>query len=210
MGRGGGGDGRGCSCSLMRGEAFAELAPGSASAHEPGGMWGRRAAGGAGAELRRRSGSSRRACYVVVEAPSSHRPGRRGRPFYSGKHRARHELQVIAARRGHPVGVRAAARLGADKKAEWIWGVLAELEAAGLVVLAHKGYQGSTHAKTPYKGRTSRNPRKTPTARTRNSARPASARTPSSRPGRSSGNSAAAPGKREAAKAIHVCRSATL
>ena len=32
-----------------------------------------------------------------------------------------------------------------DKKAEWIWGVLAELEAAGLVTLADKGYQGSTY-----------------------------------------------------------------
>ena len=39
-----------------------------------------------------------------------------------------------------------------DKKAEWIWGVLAELEAAGLVTLADKGYQGSTYAKIPYKG----------------------------------------------------------
>jgi hypothetical protein len=40
-----------------------------------------------------------------------------------------------------------------DMKAQWIWGVLAELEAAGLVVLAGKGYQGSTYAKIPYKGR---------------------------------------------------------
>ena len=32
-------------------------------------------------------------------------------------------------------------------------GVLAELEAGGLVVLADKGYQGSTYAKLPYKGR---------------------------------------------------------
>jgi DNA uptake protein ComE-like DNA-binding protein len=38
-----------------------------------------------------------------------------------------------------------------DKKAEWAWGVLAELEAAGLIVLADKGYQGSAYAKTPYK-----------------------------------------------------------
>ena len=30
-----------------------------------------------------------------------------------------------------------------DKKAEWTWGVLDELEAAGLVTLADKGYQGS-------------------------------------------------------------------
>jgi hypothetical protein len=39
-----------------------------------------------------------------------------------------------------------------DKKAEWIWGVLAELEAAGLVTLADKGYQGSAYAKVPYRG----------------------------------------------------------
>jgi hypothetical protein len=39
-----------------------------------------------------------------------------------------------------------------DKKAEWIWGVLDELERAGLVTLADKGYQGSTHAKVPYPG----------------------------------------------------------
>jgi hypothetical protein len=40
-----------------------------------------------------------------------------------------------------------------DKKARGIWGVLAELEAAGLVVLADKGYQGSTYAKIPCKGK---------------------------------------------------------
>jgi DDE superfamily endonuclease len=40
-----------------------------------------------------------------------------------------------------------------DKKAEWIWGVLAELEAAGLIVLTDKGYQGAAHAKVPYKGK---------------------------------------------------------
>jgi hypothetical protein len=39
-----------------------------------------------------------------------------------------------------------------DKRAEWIWGVLAELEAVGLVTLADKGYAGSTWAKTPYNG----------------------------------------------------------
>ena len=38
-------------------------------------------------------------------------------------------------------------------KAEWIWGVLAELEAAGLIVLADKGYQGAAHAKLPYRGK---------------------------------------------------------
>ncbi len=40
-----------------------------------------------------------------------------------------------------------------DKKAEWIWGVLAELEAVGLVTLADKGYQGAAHAKIPYRGK---------------------------------------------------------
>ena len=34
-----------------------------------------------------------------------------------------------------------------------IWGVLHELEAAGLITLADKGYQGSTHAKIPYRGK---------------------------------------------------------
>jgi DDE superfamily endonuclease len=40
-----------------------------------------------------------------------------------------------------------------DKKAERIWGVLAELEAAGLVTLADKGYRGAAHAKIPYRGK---------------------------------------------------------
>jgi hypothetical protein len=77
------------------------------------------------------------------------------RPFYSGKHR-RHgmNVQVIASPDGSILWV-SGALPGAvhDKKAEWIRGVLAELEAAGLVVLADKGYQGSTWAKIPYKGR---------------------------------------------------------
>jgi hypothetical protein len=47
-----------------------------------------------------------------------------------------------------------------DKKAEWIWGVLAELEKAGLITLADKGYRGSTWARIPTAGRTSRNRRK--------------------------------------------------
>jgi hypothetical protein len=36
-----------------------------------------------------------------------------------------------------------------NKQAEWIRGVLPELEAAGLVTLADKGYRGSSHAKIP-------------------------------------------------------------
>jgi hypothetical protein len=77
------------------------------------------------------------------------------RPFYSGKHK-RHgmNLQVIASPAGGIVWV-SGALPGAvhDKKAEWIRGILAELEAAGLITLADKGYQGSAYAKIPYRGR---------------------------------------------------------
>ena len=93
------------------------------------------------------------------------------RPFYSGKHR-RHgmNLQVTASPGGGILLVSGALPGSVhDKKAERIRGVLAELEAADLVTLADKGYQGSTHAKTRTRARTSPNPRKTPTAPTRNS-----------------------------------------
>jgi len=77
------------------------------------------------------------------------------RPFYSGKHRKHGmNLQVIASPHGDILWVSGALPGSVhDKKAEWIWGVLAELEAAGLVTLADKGYQGSTYAKIPYKGK---------------------------------------------------------
>src|SRR5215472_7827281 len=77
------------------------------------------------------------------------------RPFYRGKHH-RHgmNLQVIASPGGDIVWVSGALPGSVhDKKAAWIWGVLAELEAAGLVTLADKGYQGAAHAKIPYKGK---------------------------------------------------------
>jgi hypothetical protein len=77
------------------------------------------------------------------------------RPFYSGKHK-RHgmNLQVIASPSGDILWVSGALPGSVhDKKAEWIWGVLAELEAAGLVTLADKGYRGSTWAKIPYRGK---------------------------------------------------------
>jgi hypothetical protein len=77
------------------------------------------------------------------------------RPFYSGKHKKHGmNLQVIAGPRGDILWVSGALPGSLhDKKAEWMWGVLAELEAAGLVTLADKGYQGSTYAKIPYKGK---------------------------------------------------------
>ena len=76
------------------------------------------------------------------------------RPFYSGKHKKHGmNLQVIASPDGGILWVSGPLPGSVhDKKAEWIWGVLAELEAAGLIVLADKGYQGAAHAKVPYKG----------------------------------------------------------
>src|SRR6185312_8810707 len=79
----------------------------------------------------------------------------RDRPFYSGKHRKHGmNLQVTAGPDGDVLRVSGALPGSVhDKKAEWVWGVLEELEAAGLVTLADKGYQGSTWAKVPYKGK---------------------------------------------------------
>jgi hypothetical protein len=84
------------------------------------------------------------------------------RPFYSGKHH-RHgmNLQVIASPDGDLLWVSGALPGSVhDKKAEWVWGVLAELETAGLVTLADKGYQGSTWAKIPYRGKNKPEPQK--------------------------------------------------
>jgi hypothetical protein len=118
------------------------------------------------------------------------------RPFYSGKHK-RHgmNLQVISSPVGDILWV-SGALPGAvhDKEAEWIWGVLAELEAVGLVTLAIRATRAARTRRSPTGAGTSRNPRKKPTAPTRSSAPPASARTPSSRPGESCASSAAAPG----------------
>ena len=77
------------------------------------------------------------------------------RPFYSGKHHKHGmNLQVIASPAGDILWVSGALPGSVhDKNAEWIWGVLAELEAAGLVTLADKGYQGSSYAKIPYRGK---------------------------------------------------------
>jgi DDE superfamily endonuclease len=71
------------------------------------------------------------------------------RPFYSGKHRRhRMNLQVIASPDGDIIWVSGALPGSVhDKKAESIWGVLDELEAAGLITLADKGHQGAAHAK---------------------------------------------------------------
>jgi DDE superfamily endonuclease/Helix-turn-helix of DDE superfamily endonuclease len=78
------------------------------------------------------------------------------RPFYSGKHR-RHgmNLQVIASPDGEVLWV-SGPLPGAvhDLTAARIWGIVRELAACGLVVLADKGYTGAgEHIRAPYKGK---------------------------------------------------------
>src|SRR5437762_8608673 len=78
------------------------------------------------------------------------------RPFYSGKHK-RHgmNLQVIASPCGDILWVSGPLPGSVhDLTAARIWGILRDLAAAGLVVLADKGYTGAgDHIRTPYKGK---------------------------------------------------------
>ena len=78
------------------------------------------------------------------------------RPFYSGKHRKHGmNLEVIASPEGEILWV-SGPLPGAthDLTAARIWGILRELAAAGLIVLAGKGYTGAGDpAITPYRGR---------------------------------------------------------
>ena len=77
------------------------------------------------------------------------------RPFYSGKHKKHGiNLQVIASPDGGILWVSGVLPGSVhDKKAEWIWGVLDELEKACVVTLADKGYQGSSWAKKTRSGK---------------------------------------------------------
>jgi hypothetical protein len=162
---------------LRKGETFAELAAGFAVGTTTAWRYAEETVALLAAtapKLRRAVRDATKAGYAYVVLDGTLIPIDRvaaDRPFYSGKHK-RHgmNLQVIASPRGELLWV-SGPLPGAvhDKKAEWIWGVLDELEKAGLVTLADKGYQGSAH--------------------------PASAQTPSSRPGASSASSAAAPGE---------------
>jgi hypothetical protein len=78
------------------------------------------------------------------------------RPFYSGKHRKHGmNLQVIASPQGDILWV-SGALPGAvhDLRAARIWGIVRRLAAAGLIVLADKGYIGAGEPViTPYRGR---------------------------------------------------------
>jgi len=75
------------------------------------------------------------------------------RPFYSGKHK-KHGMnpQVIASPGGDVRWVSGALPGSVhDKKAEWTWGVLAELEAAGLATLAIRATRAA-HTPDPVQG----------------------------------------------------------
>jgi hypothetical protein len=137
---------------LRKGDTFAELAAGfgvSTSTawryvNETAALLAARAP-----KLRTAVRDAKRAGYAYVVVDGTLIPVDRvaaDRPFYSGKHK-RHgmNLQGIASPDGGIMWV-SGPLPGAvhDMKAQWIWGVLAELEAAGLVVLADKGYQAGT------------------------------------------------------------------
>jgi hypothetical protein len=147
---------------LRKGETFAELAAGFGVGTAT--AW--RYAAETVALLAARSPRLRKAlrqakkaghAYVVIDGTSI--PIDRvaaDRPFYSGKHR-RHgmNLQVIASPDGEILWV-SGPLPGAvhDLNAARIWGIVRELAAAGLIVLADKGYHGAgEHILTPYKGK---------------------------------------------------------
>ena len=78
------------------------------------------------------------------------------RPFYSGKHRKHGmNLQVIASPEGEILWVSGALPGSVhDLTAARIWGIVRRLAAAGLIVLADKGYTGAGGPViTPYRGR---------------------------------------------------------
>jgi hypothetical protein len=146
---------------LRKGETFADLAAGFAVGvttawryvNETVALLAARAP-----KLRQAARAAQKAGYAYVVLDGTLIPVDRvaaDRPFYSGKHRKHGmNLQVIASPAGDILWVSGALPGSVhDKNAEWIWGVLAELEAAGLVTLADKGYQGSSYAKIPYRGR---------------------------------------------------------
>jgi hypothetical protein len=146
---------------LRKGETFAELAAGfgvgTATAwryvNETVELLAARAP-----KLRRAVRDAKRAGYAYVVLDGTLIPIDRlaaDRPFYSGKHKKHGmNLQVIAGPGGEILWVSGALPGSVhDKKAEWVWGVLDELERKGLVTLADKGYRGSTHAMIPYRGK---------------------------------------------------------
>ncbi|MFD9946809.1 transposase family protein [Nonomuraea sp. NPDC059023] len=82
---------------------------------------------------------------------------RADRPFFSGKHRVHGmNIQVIAGPDGTILWTSGALPGKThDLTAARVWGILRELEKAGILTLADKGYQGAetTVVITPYKGK---------------------------------------------------------
>jgi DDE superfamily endonuclease len=120
------------------------------------------------------------------------------RPFYSGKHR-RHgmNLQAIASPGGDILWV-SGPLPGAvhDLTAARIWGIVHELAAAGLVVLADKGYHGAwDHIRTPCKGKSKPESQKAASRAHAKLRSPGERANAQLKPGASGENSAAAPGR---------------
>jgi len=119
------------------------------------------------------------------------------RPYFSGKHRVHGmNVQVIAGPDGTILWTSGALPGSThDLTAARVWGILRELEKAGVLTLADKGYRGAeaTVVITPYKGKNKPESQKQATGPTPDCVVRVSARTPSSSHGASSGNSAAAP-----------------
>jgi hypothetical protein len=96
--------------------------------------------------------------HVIVDGTLIHTDRvRADRPYYSGKHRVHGmNVQVIAGPDGTILWT-SGAMPGKihDLTAARVWGILRELEKAGILVLADKAYQGAeaTVVITPYKGR---------------------------------------------------------
>ena len=142
---------------LRKGETFAELAAGFAVGtttawryvEETVALLAARAP-----RLRKAVRDARKAGHAYVVLDGTLIPVDRvaaDRPFYSGKHRKHGmNLQVIASPGGDILWVSGALPGSVhDKKAEWIWGVLEELQAAGLVTLADKGLPGRRAREDP-------------------------------------------------------------
>jgi len=146
---------------LRKGETFAELAAGFGGSTTTAWRYAEETVmllAARAPKLRQAVREAKRTGYAYVVLDGTLIPIDRiaaDRPFYSGKHKKHGvNLQVIASPGGDILWMSGALPGSVhDKKAEWIWGALAELEAAGLVTLADKGYKGSDHAKIPYIGK---------------------------------------------------------
>ena len=147
---------------LRKGETFADLAAGFGIGTATAWRYVTETAGLLAArspKLRKALRDARQAGHAYVVIDGTLIPIDRvaaDRPFYSGKHH-RHgmNLQVIASPDGEILWVSGPLPGSVhDLTAPRIWGMVAELAAAGLIVLADKGYHGAgDHIRTPYKGR---------------------------------------------------------